>query len=176
MNLLLVCELTESGSGIGAVFGPESPTTSAIVESICISKEIPYIQTSWRPSINRESRTVLNFYPEAELLAQGLATIVKHFHWPSFVVIYENEEGLIRLQEVLKLQNYDPDKRQNTIIVKQLGPGPDHRTILKEIRNSTQTRIILDCETDHILNILEQAKEVHMLGIFHSYFLTSLVN
>lgn len=50
------------------------------------------------------------------------------------------------------------------------------RTLLKELNNATIKNIILDCETDKILNILQQAKEVKMLEYVHSYLLTSLVS
>lgn len=36
---------------------------------------------------------------------------------------------MIRLQNILELQNYDPNNKYNSIIFKQLGPGPDYRHV-----------------------------------------------
>lgn len=49
------------------------------------------------------------------------------------------------------------------------------RTILKEIVASGSLQIILDCDTDHIIPILLQAKEVQLFEDYHTYILTSLV-
>lgn len=50
------------------------------------------------------------------------------------------------------------------------------RPLLKEIKESSVSQIILDCETDHILDILEQAQEVKLMEEYYSYILTSLVS
>ena len=49
-------------------------------------------------------------------------------NWNSFVVLYEDSEGLVRLQEVLKLSSLDADIK---ITVRQLlpGPGGDYRYV-----------------------------------------------
>lgn len=52
----------------------------------------------------------------------------------------------------------------------------DRRPLLKEIKDSSELQIILDCETDHILDILQQAQEVNLVDEYHSYILTSLVS
>lgn len=56
-----------------------------------------------------------------------MADIVRSLQWSSFIIVYENEEGLIRMQEILKLQELNPDVKKNNILVMQLGPGPDYR-------------------------------------------------
>jgi ionotropic glutamate receptor len=117
---------------------------------------------------------MVSFYPSPELLSHGLAVIVKNLQWRSFVVLYEDDEGLVRLQEILKLQSFD--KRDN-VIVRQLGPGSDNRPLLKEIRALGENRIILDCATENIIEFLRQAKEVKLMDTsYYNYFLTSLVS
>ncbi len=41
--------------------------------------------------------------------------------WKSCVILYEESEGLVRLQEVLKL---NPKKKEIDIQLRQLEPGP----------------------------------------------------
>jgi hypothetical protein len=50
------------------------------------------------------------------------------------------------------------------------------RKLLKEVSASNETRILLDCATDHVLDILQQAREVKMISVYNSYFITSLVS
>ena len=43
--LISVCHLLRSG--VAALFGPQSGTTSSHVQSICDAMEIPHIETRW---------------------------------------------------------------------------------------------------------------------------------
>ncbi|KAF5280600.1 hypothetical protein FQA39_LY05248 [Lamprigera yunnana] len=49
--------------------------------------------------------------------------LVKAWGWKSFTIIYENNEGLVRLQELLKAHG----PYEFPITVRQLGEGPDYR-------------------------------------------------
>lgn len=67
---------------------------------------------------------------------------------------------LQQLQDILQIG--DPDSNPTTI--RQLGPDDDHRPFLKEIKLSTDNCLILHCSPENLLNILEQANELKMLG------------
>ena len=58
--------------------------------------------------------------------------MVVAMNWNSFVVLYEDSEGLVRLQEVLKLSSVDAEIK---ITVRQLlpGPGGDYRYVISFI-------------------------------------------
>ena len=49
------------------------------------------------------------------------------------------------------------------------------RPLLKQIKEASETRIILDCKTDSIFEILKQAQQVGVMTAYHNYFITSLV-
>lgn len=49
--------------------------------------------------------------------------LVKIWGWKSFTIIYENNEGLVRLQELLKAHG----PYEFPITVRQLGEGTDYR-------------------------------------------------
>ncbi|XP_063925797.1 glutamate receptor ionotropic, kainate 2-like isoform X2 [Zophobas morio] len=168
----LLCNITQEEGGLAAVFSPTSFTSSSIIQSVSANLEIPHFLTSWHQSAFFDDKhTTINFYPDAYLLSQALATIVRNLQWRSFVILYEENDGLVRLQEVLKLQSYN---KHSTVMVRQL-EGPDCRPLLKEIRASSEHRIILDCKSDSILRVLEQAKEVGLMeSSSYNYFLTSL--
>ena len=90
------------------------------------------------------------------------------------VVIYENEESLVRLQELLKFpRRHDSVK----MTLRQLDPmSDDYRPMLKEIKKSPDTNIVLDCAFEKIENVLRQADEIGLVNDYYSYFITSLVS
>ncbi|XP_060528957.1 glutamate receptor ionotropic, kainate 2-like [Cylas formicarius] len=169
------CEFFSKDDGFSAIFGPKSLAASATFESICFHLQVPYITTTWKPKTMKHFPTSFNLYPDADLLSQGLATIIKGLDWKEFVVLYQNEESLMKLQDVIKLQEHKQGSDKNSIWLKQLGPGPDYRPLLKEVKNSTHRRIVLDCDTDKIVEIMSQAKQVNLLAdISTNVFLTSM--
>lgn len=159
--------------GVSAIFGPTSVSSTGIVESICKTMEIPHVQITWNPSGGPyRTYTVLNIYPDPRMLSKAYASLLREMNWKSFTILYEDDDGLIRLQDVLKSTN----KGDQPITVRQLGEGPDYRPLLKEIQASQESNIILDCATENIIHILEQAKDVKLLEDYQSYILTSLVS
>lgn len=50
------------------------------------------------------------------------------------------------------------------------------RPLLKQIKNSAESHIVLDCTTERIYDVLKQAQQIGMMSDYHSYLITSLVN
>lgn len=50
------------------------------------------------------------------------------------------------------------------------------RPLLKQIKNSAEAHIILDCNTEKIYEVLKQAQQIGMMSDYHSYLITSLVS
>ncbi|KAK3919445.1 Glutamate receptor ionotropic, kainate 2 [Frankliniella fusca] len=182
-----VCNLTYSG--IAAIFGPKSRQTANIVSSIAETLEIPHIVT--HPAMaKRPTNYQINVYPDRSSLSQAIVDLLEDMAWKTFTIVYEDDEGLFRLQEVLKAHS----ARDSPVTVRRLGPGPDYRQVhreaprpnlcesscctrgplLKEIQNSTETRIILDVSADKLIDIFHQAKQVKLMGDYVSYLVTSL--
>ena len=58
---------------------------------------------------------------------------------------------------------------------KQLTEGnQDYRPLLKEIKKSEETHIVLDCDFERIQDILHQADEIELLTDYHNYLVTTL--
>lgn len=55
------------------------------------------------------------------MLATALATLLREMRWKSYTILYEDDDGLVRLQEILKMPKLGP------VNIKKLGPGPDYR-------------------------------------------------
>ena len=101
------------------------------------------------------------------LSGKAFADFVRDIGWKSFIILYETEDGLVKMQELLKLPKTFADVK---ITLRQLTPGTDdYRPLLKEIKKSEITRIVLDCDFDKISLILAQANEVGLLTDYHNY-------
>ncbi|GLV43976.1 Kainate-type ionotropic glutamate receptor subunit 1D [Carabus blaptoides fortunei] len=162
-----VCHLLRSG--VAAIFGPQSAHTASHVQSICDTMEIPHLETRWDYRLRRES-CLVNLYPHPTTLSKAYVDLVKAWGWKSFTIIYENNEGLVRLQELLKAHG----PYEHPIAVRQLGEGSDYRPLLKQIKNSAESHIVLDCSTERIYDVLKQAQQIGMMSDYHSYLITSL--
>jgi ionotropic kainate glutamate receptor 2 len=56
---------------------------------------------------------------------QAYVDLVRAWGWRSFTIIYESNEGLVRLQELLKAHG----PSEFPITVRQLGEGSDYRYV-----------------------------------------------
>lgn len=158
--------------GVAAVFGPPSATAAGHIRSICDHLEIPHIEARWDTDKMKKDYS-LNLYPHPESLSQAFMDLIDAFQWKEFLILYEDNEALIKLQDVLKLSPNDPDMR---IIVRQLIPtkDDDYRPLLKDIKKSGNTRILLDCRTELIQVVLKQAQQVGIMTAYHNYIISNL--
>ena len=53
-------------------------------------------------------RFSINMHPHPSMLSKAYADFILKFGWKSFIIVYEDEESLVRLQEVIKFpKQYD---------------------------------------------------------------------
>ncbi|EGI59306.1 Glutamate receptor, ionotropic kainate 2 [Acromyrmex echinatior] len=174
----IACELLEEG--VAAIFGPPSRHTRSIVASIAARFDVPHIEYVWRENeelIEKNkrkkilsSKMTINVFPTSEKVSQAIADVIASMEWRNFAAIYENDEGLSRLQKTLTLKG----NKENPIVhtVRQLNEGSDYRTILKEIRSLSVCNIIIDVKPENIMKVLNQAKEVRLLADYCNFVLT----
>ncbi|XP_034829304.1 glutamate receptor ionotropic, kainate 2 isoform X2 [Maniola jurtina] len=162
-----VCHLLRSG--VAAIFGPQSAPAAAHVQSICDTMELPHLETRWDYRTRRES-CLVNLYPHPAALSRAYVDLVRAWGWKSFTIVYENSEGLVRLQELLKAHG----PSELPVAVRQLPDSHDYRPLLKQIKNSAESHIVLDCATERIRDVLQQAQQIGMMSDYHSYLITSL--
>ncbi|CAH2982564.1 unnamed protein product [Chilo suppressalis] len=162
-----VCHLLRSG--VAAIFGPQSAPAAAHVQSICDTMELPHLETRWDYRTRRES-CLVNLYPHPAALSRAYVDLVRAWGWKSFTIVYENSDGLVRLQELLKAHG----PSELPVSVRQLPDSHDYRPLLKQIKNSAESHIVLDCATDRIRDVLQQAQQIGMMSDYHSYLITSL--
>jgi len=164
-----LCDLIQPG--VAGVFGPITPATASHVEATSNVLHVPFMQYNFDYIKSRPDFSI-NVHPHPRLLGKAFADFVRDIGWKSLIVLYETEDGLVKIQELLKLPKTFTELK---ISLKQLTPGTDdYRPLLKEIKKSEETRIVLDCDFDKISSILAQANEVGLLTDYHNYLVTSL--
>lgn len=97
--------------------------------------------------------------------------MIQSLGWKNFIAIYEDDEGLSRLQKTLTLKR-DKDE---PIAIRQLNEGPDYRPILKDIRSLSVCNIIIDVDPKKLIDIIMQAREVKLFADYCNFILTYLV-
>lgn len=147
--------------------------TSGIVASIADKFEIPHLIFHWKtkPLISEsseENKMTLNFYPDSDVLAEAFANVLVDYDWKTYTVIYENKENLIRLKDILQIHG----PKSSAINIRQL--DDNYGSLLKEIKNRGDTRIVLDISAEKIIPFLTEAVNVKMLTDYNNYFITNL--
>ena len=151
-----VCGMIENG--LAALFGPsESPALASHVQSMAKFFHIPHLETRWNYNFERSDFS-LNVRPHPAMVGKAYVDFIRSVGWKSFVIVYQDEKSLVKLQELLSMpKNFDDVK----ITLRQLYPDTDdQRPLFKEIKRSGETRIVLDCEFEYIEDLLRQADEV----------------
>lgn len=110
-----VCELLSEG--VAAIFGPSTSETSGIVSAIAEAVSVPHITAFWErePLGGKRSpnQMTLNIFPDTEVLSRAYAELILDYTWRSYTIIYEDDDGLMRLKDVLQI--HDPESSPITV-------------------------------------------------------------
>ena len=171
-----VCHLLRSG--VAALFGPESGSTSSHIQSICDAMEIPHIETRWDYLVRRDSYSI-NLHPSPKLISKAYKSLIQSYGWQRFTILYQDNDGLVRLQELLKTDFSRHDCKQadcRQIVVRQLNfkDNDDNKKILREVKQSGEIHLVLDCDQDKIRTVMKEAQAVGMMTAYHNYLITNL--
>lgn len=161
-----VCSLLSQG--VLGIFGPQSIETSTHIQSTCEVLNMPHLETRWDYRLEPANHST-NLYPQPKSLGLAFRDLVKLKNWKNFAILYEENDALVRVQEVLK----DPELREKKIVVRQFETD-EYRKIFKEVGKLGIRNIILDVARDHIYTVLRHAQQVDMLSEYHNYLFTSL--
>ncbi|KAF8784441.1 glutamate receptor ionotropic, kainate 2-like isoform X2 [Argiope bruennichi] len=162
-----VCSLLETG--IAGIFGPQSDVTSMHVQSICDAIDIPHVETRWDFQLQRADMSI-NLFPRPSVLSQAYVDLVKIWGWRSFSLVYDEHEGVIRLQDFLKEAQINDWRVQ----LYQFRPSHAYRDIFWRIKSAGESRIVLDVKRDSLRTVLKHAQQVGMMTESHNYLITSL--
>mgnify|MGYP002717126824 FL=1 len=166
-----VCGLLHTG--VVAIFDPLDGYISRHLQSICDALDIPHLETRWDFTTKRDDLSV-NLYPKPNVLARAYVDIVKAWNWNQFAIVYEDNEGLIRLQDFFK----EAESLNWRIKLHQFKPGKPYRETFWKVKNDGEKNIILDVKNENIFRALkhvsfnriefEFVKFIEKLSIFSS--------
>jgi ionotropic kainate glutamate receptor 2 len=110
----------------------------------------------------------INLHPEPSRLSQAFADFVESRNWKSFAIVYELEEDLIKVKDLLKL----PIPK---IMIKQLPSSTnDYRKMFKDIKKSKEPNIVLSIGLDKVNETLVSARDIGLMTVYNSYLIASL--
>uniref|UniRef100_T1IJ49 Ionotropic glutamate receptor C-terminal domain-containing protein n=1 Tax=Strigamia maritima TaxID=126957 RepID=T1IJ49_STRMM len=157
-----MCHLIKSG--INAVLGPTTRAPSWQAHSTCSALQIPHI--SLHEDFRRhKNETGVNIYPAPSAIAQTVAALVNNWEWfDEFIILYEDQEGLIRVQELLKL-------RHKSFQIYRLEPGKDPSPMFKKIMKAGTIRFVIDAEIKTIVFLFDRLQSLGMLTEYHDYII-----
>ncbi|XP_044262846.1 glutamate receptor ionotropic, kainate 2-like [Tribolium madens] len=163
---LAACHLIESG--VLAILGPTTHENSHMIQTVCDNKDIPLLDVRFVV----QPKNSISFYPSQQILTQIYIDLLEAWNFKNFVILYENDESLIRIAELLKLY----DGNGHKMVVRQLDKyqNGDYRPTLKEVWQSEATHFVLDCSTDILEDVLHQAQQVGLVTNKQFYIITNL--
>lgn len=164
-----VCQ--QMKEGIAAVFGPISKIPRAHVQSICNAFEIPHLQAQWDERDSRDYFSI-SVYPDHNVLSSAYADLISSWGWKTFTVIYEDDDGLIRLQDVLKATR-SPDYK---VTIRKLDPFQQgsYIAMFKDLKDKNEYHIVVDCDIMKVKRLLHEALKVNMLSEYYHFHFTTL--
>ncbi|XP_033113327.1 glutamate receptor ionotropic, kainate 2-like [Anneissia japonica] len=163
------CELLSKS--VVAVFAPQTAAGAVAVESVCSSVSVPIIESRWDYQ-RHHNYASFNLYPQHNLLGEALKNLTEYFKMKKIAILYQYDEGLVRLQELLTASS---NSKENEIIIKKI-IGTDFRMLLEDIKKSGISNIIVDCDDETLPLFLYQAMRLQMLRYEFHYIFTSLVS
>ncbi|XP_068141768.1 glutamate receptor ionotropic, kainate 2 [Drosophila tropicalis] len=166
------CDLIDNG--VAAIFGPSSKAASDIVALVCNSTGIPHIEFDVSDEEHVEEKPnhemTINLYPSQVILSKAYADIVQNYGWRKFTIVYDADDvkAQARLQDLLQLREVHND----VVRVRKFSRGDDYRVMWKSIRG--ERRVVLDCDPDMVVELLNSSSEFGLTGQFNHIFLTNL--
>ncbi|XP_047500230.1 glutamate receptor ionotropic, kainate 1-like [Penaeus chinensis] len=134
--------------GVQAVFGPSDPLLGSHIQSICDALDIPHLEA--RLDLEPEFKEFsINLHPSHEILNRAFQDVMTFLNWTKVAIIYEEDIGLIKLQELVK----SPPKEHMEFLIRQ-GSTSNYRELLKEIKNKEIYNIIVDTKPEHMNHFL----------------------
>ncbi|KAH7947484.1 hypothetical protein HPB52_012316 [Rhipicephalus sanguineus] len=137
--------------------------------SACTNLNVPHLQTTWHPTSNRNPYT-LNLFPDPDLFGKAFLDLVLNKKWKTFTVLYEDQQSLILLKDVLN----NSFAQNHAVSLVQLNPRLSFKKIMKDIGVTKQYNVIVDIKTSSLPALLREAREVNMMTYYHNYIITSL--
>ena len=162
------CTLLESG--IVGMIGPNSPTSSKFVQSLCDVMEMPQVETHW-DSGQKRSNCHINVHPYPPSVERLFVDVIRAWSWEKFTVIYDDEDSLSKLNELLVFGNKDVQIKIRQL---ELDSVRSYRAFLNGLKLLEENRFVLICSLGVLEEYLKQAQQVGLMTQQHHYIIYNL--
>nr|XP_053636465.1 glutamate receptor ionotropic, kainate 2-like isoform X4 [Cherax quadricarinatus] len=153
--------------GVQAVFGPSDPLLGSHIQSICDALDIPHLEA--RLDLEPEYKEFsINLHPSHEVLNRAFQDVMTFLNWTQVAIIYEEDLGLIKLQELVRT----PSKDHMEFLIRQGSPY-NYRELLKEIKQKEIFNIIVDTKPENMNHFLRGILQLQMNDFKYHYLFTT---
>ncbi|KAM7360463.1 glutamate receptor IID [Cochliomyia hominivorax] len=160
-----LCKLMQTG--VGAVFGPSSKHTGGHLMNVCDSKDLPYIYSHMSEAIEG-----FNLHPHPLDIAKALHAIISEFEWTRFIFLYENSEYLSILNGLMSF--YGTKGPIISVMRYDLNLNGNFKSVLRRVRKSVDSRIVVVGSTSSVAELLKQAQQVGIINEDYKYIIGNL--
>jgi hypothetical protein len=117
--------------------------------------------------------TQINLYPPAHKLMKAILDLVTYYNWDYVTILFQEFDSLSRIEDLIRLQKKSRNEKLR-LTVKQLGPDTKKWIyLLKEVKLSGSSHIIVDVQARYLNKFFEIADEVDLTtSYFHFLFTT----
>ncbi|KAL7047464.1 hypothetical protein ACKWTF_002925 [Chironomus riparius] len=158
-----VCSQIKNGS-IAIISSDKS--LSNYIQSTTRALDIPHILTHLE--VEEKLETSINVHPSQKVLNSAFFDIMKFLNWTKCAIIYDQNNGLIQLRDLLSL-SLDID-----ILIKAVDSASYH-AILQELKDKEIYNMIVDIhKTDNMADFLKASLHHQMNDFKYHYLFTSL--
>ncbi|KAL7644527.1 UNVERIFIED_CONTAM: hypothetical protein RMT77_005359 [Armadillidium vulgare] len=153
--------------GVQAIFGPSDSLLGSHIQSICDALDVPHIES--RLDLEPEFKEFsVNLYPSHDILNKAFQDIMVFLNWTKVAIMYEDDIGLIKLQELVK----SPANEYMEFLIRQ-GTPSTYREILKEFKDKEIFNIIVDTKPDNMNYFLRGILQLQMNDYKYHYLFTT---
>ncbi|KAH3842121.1 hypothetical protein DPMN_115609, partial [Dreissena polymorpha] len=158
-----ICSHMEKG--VFMLFGGRKFESSSIIEAYSQTFHVPYVSPSFADNVQRHLSTFqLHMKPSH---TKALVDLIIHFGWRNYHYVYDSEEGLYRMQELVR--TFEKKRYLVTVRMRRLqdidNAHEDLRALDKQADddNIPNKYILLDLSKEsHYYKIMKQIREVGM--------------
>ncbi|XP_056586810.1 glutamate receptor 1b isoform X2 [Triplophysa dalaica] len=138
---------SQFSKGVYAIIGLYDRRTMNMLMSFCGSLHVCFVTPSF--PIDTNNQFVIQLRPE---LQDALIALVEHYKWTKFVYMYSSDSGLTVLQKIL--DTAAEKTWQVTSINFDTLTEAAFLKVIQDLDNKKEYKIILDCELERLISIL----------------------
>uniref|UniRef100_A0A5S6QD46 Glutamate receptor n=1 Tax=Trichuris muris TaxID=70415 RepID=A0A5S6QD46_TRIMR len=146
-------------------------STSENVRLLCESRDVPFMMTNFDYSAKPFLNSV-NLYPPPRAIGSVVASFAQHANWKSGIVFFQDDSGLIQLQDLLNLMN---NKNEAMFTAERLDASKQFKPQLKYLKEFRKVyNIVVQADMETMRLLLDDAVQMNMLTSYYHYFFTDL--